>query len=66
MNKPAFPHESPKEIFAGMSMLEYYAGQALTGLFVGCPEASQIEIVIISFNVAEMMIKEADKRKQQK
>lgn len=25
-NKPAFPHELPKEIFAGMSILEYYAG----------------------------------------
>jgi len=75
MNKPAFPHESPKEIFAGMSLLEYYAGQVMVG-FTSSPEImkriyqnakaySSDEFQIIAdgcFNIAEAMIKEAEKR----
>jgi len=66
MSKPAFPHESPKEIFSGMTLLEYYAGQALIGLSVRTYEDNDsfVGISELCFEYAEAMIKEAEKRSQ--
>ena len=75
MNKPAFPHESPKEIFAGMSMLEYYAGQALTAVianqefYLSAIETARQRnikytewIATGCFEFAEAMIAESERR----
>ena len=75
MSKPAFPHQSPKEIFQGMSLLEYYAGQALVGViannafYLSAIETAQERgenytewISRGCFEFAEAMVKEAEKR----
>lgn len=78
MNKPAFPRpisgesynynpEDSREVADqqdGMSLLEYYAGQALSGITarVACDSAALPEISKTAFNVAESMVKEAEKR----
>jgi len=72
MNKPAFPrpysnddssnsNDSYYDDQEGMSLLEYYAGQALitqTGKAVD----SVKNMVNQSFDIAEAMVKEAEKR----
>jgi len=68
MNKPAFPlkeagvNENLTGITdnEGMSLLEYYAGQALQGL---CVRANFEEFAKACFKQAEAMIREAEKRK---
>ena len=68
MNKPVFPHESPKEIFPGMSLLEYYAGQALAGYMAGDGKVDIAGNHLFErmaenlFIIAEAMIKETEKR----
>jgi len=75
MSKQAFPHESPKEIYPGMSLLEYYAGQALTGVisnqefYISAIETALERnikytewIATGCFEFAEAMVKEAEKR----
>jgi len=84
VNKPAFPRpmsepfenrENPG-MYAhascqdGMSLLEYYAGQALTGLWAACAHPQSDAPTQCDFNIfakacfeqAEAMIKEAEKR----
>jgi len=75
MSKPAFPHESPKEIHAGMSLLKYYAGQALTGVianhefYISAIETAKERDIKVTkwiamgcFEFAEAMIEEANER----
>ena len=65
MSKPAFPHESPNKIFAGMSLLEYYAGQALSGFLANSSiDTSETTIAELSFDCAKAMMAESEKRKQ--
>jgi len=75
MSKPAFP-QSVSDISIvpndceGMSLLEYYAGQALNGLWASCaheksdcPTHCDFDIFAKAcFDQAEAMIKEAEKR----
>jgi len=72
MSKPAFPRVGSAEPHYfdeqdGMSLLEYYAGQALIlGVYEAYKEAipdAVDEIANDAFRIAEAMIKEAEKRK---
>lgn len=76
MNKPAFPrpysewhedgmkHELPQQ--QGMSLLEYYAGQALAG-YMAISEGTWFTGDEVNlFHIAEAMIKESEKRKETK
>jgi len=71
MDKPAFPrpHSQHKTVEEqdGMSLLEYYAGQALVGIISNSSRAVSIsreteKTASICFDYAEAMIKEAEKR----
>ena len=75
MSKPAFPRPISElgEIVLeqdGMNLLEYYAGQALVGLWAACahPESdapTHCDFDIFAkacFDQAEAMVKEAEKR----
>jgi len=74
MSKPAFPlkdagvNDSLTAITdnEGMTLLEYYAGQALIGLSVRTYEDNDsfVGISELCFEYAEAMIKEAEKRSQ--
>ena len=67
MNKPAFP-QSGCEDGEGMSLLEYYAGQALAGYMAGEGKVDIAGNHLFEkmaenlFVIAEAMIKEAEKR----
>jgi len=70
MNKPAFPRpfsewasqETPYYEQDGMSMLEFYAGQALAS--AQCQFSEHELCAKWTFDRAEAMVKEAEKRSQ--
>lgn len=69
MSKPAFPQKVADISIVpngceGMTLLEYYAGQALVGLIANGGDACDHDgnAAAWSFSFAEAMIKEAEKR----
>ena len=60
-NPPAFPGGSPTEIDKGMTLLDYFAGQAMQGMT--CPEQPQdmVTIVKAAYEIAQAMLSERDK-----
>jgi len=68
MSKPAFPRPfSGKEVTSpsqdGMSLLEFYAGQALVGMLNhGDAYKNPDKAAVWAFEQAEVMVKEAEKR----
>ena len=68
MNKPAFARPLSVEESGyyddqqGMSLLEYYAGQALPSVATSCIGLDCKVIANMAFNIAEAMIQEAEKR----
>lgn len=89
MSKPAYPRPY-SEILSddggklqqfvdekGMSLLEYYAGQAMTGMLMSDTNLESLDriairkgdetekaVSVICFKIAEAMVKEAEKRSQ--
>lgn len=62
---PAFPNEgsegSALRSWPGMTLREYYAGQAIAGLLAadGTASKSHVDLAFEAFQIADKMIKEA-------
>lgn len=57
---PAFPCKTPGEYYTGMSLRDWFAGQALTGMELGKGD-SFTERAALAYEYADAMLKERAK-----
>lgn len=58
---PAFPCETPNEIFSGMTLRDYFAAKAMQTLIVETNLTSYAEVVDHAYQMADAMLAERSK-----